>query len=187
MSEIKMKIHSTTVLIKASLIATLIAAMLFITVILPAEFNIDPLGSGKFLGLTILAEAAENPIKAPSKNPPLKDARTDEVTITVAAGRGLEYKFQMKKHAKLKYEWQSGSTEIYFDFHGEPEGGGANSYKKGYFESYALSAAKSAKGTVTVPFDGVHGWYWKNNSDQDTLITLKTSGIYTVIGNPKKP
>ncbi len=181
MSENNIELHSTAVLIKASIIAALAATMLFITIILPAEFNKDPLGTGKFLGLTVLSAPAKSLPKAPVKNAASNTVQTDDVKISVPAGRGIEYKFQMMKYADLKYEWKSDGEQIYFDFHGEPKGGAA-----GYFKSYAISTASAVKGTMTAPFDGSHGWYWKNNSDKDIIITLKTSGIYTLIGNPKK-
>ena len=46
---------SSKTLIKASSTALLLAAITLMTVILPAEYNIDPSGVGKALGLTVLA------------------------------------------------------------------------------------------------------------------------------------
>jgi hypothetical protein len=47
----------TARLIKATLIALLVAGVLLITTVLPAEYGIDPTGIGTKLGLTVLAEA----------------------------------------------------------------------------------------------------------------------------------
>ncbi|MBL4773182.1 MAG: hypothetical protein JKX98_06155 [Alcanivoracaceae bacterium] len=81
----------------------------------------------------------------------------------------------------LTYEWETtDDSHIYFDFHGEPEGD-----TTGYFESYSIATTKYMKGTATVPFNGSHGWYWKNTSDQEITINLKTSGNYLVIGLKK--
>ena len=52
----------------------------------------------------------------------------------------------------------------------------------GYFESFTIATTNQAKGSATVPFDGSHGWYWKNTLNQDVIIELKTSGNYQVIG-----
>ncbi len=50
------QIHpSSSELAKATFIAAGVAALLLITVILPAEYDIDPLGTGAMLGLTVLA------------------------------------------------------------------------------------------------------------------------------------
>ena len=61
--------------------------------------------------------------------------------------------------------------------HGEPEGD-----TTAYFESYGASTTDGMKGSVTVPFAGSHGWYWRNDTNQDISISLKTLGNYNVIG-----
>ncbi len=38
------------------------------------------------------------------------------------------------------------------------------------------------KGSFTAPFDGSHGWYWKNNTDDDIAVLLKVKGQFEVIG-----
>jgi hypothetical protein len=38
------------------------------------------------------------------------------------------------------------------------------------------------KGSFTSPFDGSHGWYWKNNSDKPVAVQLIVEGRYEVIG-----
>ena len=48
-------VQSSKTLVKATLTAALLAAVLLVTVILPAEYNLDPTGLGKSLGLTKLA------------------------------------------------------------------------------------------------------------------------------------
>ena len=42
-------------LLKASLAALLVAGVVLVTVVLPAEFDMDPLGTGKMLGLVVLS------------------------------------------------------------------------------------------------------------------------------------
>ena len=53
-------IVSTKTLIKSTLVASIIALIVFVVFILPAEYNIDPSGIGEALGLTVLA-AVESP------------------------------------------------------------------------------------------------------------------------------
>lgn len=169
-------------IIKAFLIALLLAGLLLVIAILPAEYNIDPTGVGKALGLTELAPTAQdkpNEKSLPKKvNAKQQGFQVNKVVIEVPAGKGLEYKFQMAEHTNLSYDWSTANNEsIYFDFHGEPEGD-----TTGYFESYAISTATKAKGSMTTPFSGVHGWYWKNTSDKAISITLETEGAYELIG-----
>lgn len=99
------------------------------------------------------------------------------VVIIVPAGLGLEYKFTMKKNAKLIYSWASNGTKLYYDFHGEPSGD-----KTGYFKSYQIKTANSSKGELIAPFTGVHGWYWENNTKSAVKVTLKTKGKYKIKG-----
>lgn len=101
----------------------------------------------------------------------------NEVTITVPAKKGVEYKFYLKQYEKLTYEWTS-QTPLYFDFHGEP----LDYATTKYFESFTEATSDKMKGMMTVPFEGSHGWYWKNNSDKDITVTLKTKGNYNILG-----
>ena len=168
---------STKTLVKSTIAATIIAAAVFVCFILPAEYNIDPTGLGEKLGLTVLAPNSELAASSNVTAQPEGGGRSDEVTITVPAKSGLEYKFQLAQYEKLRYEWSSGERELYFDMHGEPEGG-----EPGYFESYAEATAAEMKGALTAPFTGSHGWYWRNRGEEEVVITLKTSGNYEVLG-----
>ncbi|RDX36662.1 hypothetical protein DZA50_03725 [Kangiella sp. HD9-110m-PIT-SAG07] len=170
-------------LIKATVIALVAAAVALVTVILPAEYNIDPTGIGKAIGITVLSnselpdqeqisQASETKTDAArSKN------QSDIIEVTVPAGRGVEYKFQMDQFAKMEYEWITDGSSLHFDLHGEPEGD-----TTGYFESYAIATLAGMKGSFTAPFAGSHGWYWENNSSEDVSIQLIISGEYGIIG-----
>jgi hypothetical protein len=169
---------STKTLVKASLSAIVIAAIALVTIILPAEYNIDPTGIGNKLGLTALAQAANSNSAAIS--PIIDKEGTEEfqtIEVTVPAGRGIEYKFFMKQHEKMTYEWLTDAEPLYFDLHGEPQGD-----TTGYFESYTIATASAMKGSFTTPFTGSHGWYWKNKSNKPVAIQLMVKGQYEVIG-----
>ncbi|MEE9363488.1 MAG: hypothetical protein V3U92_12900 [Cellulophaga sp.] len=105
--------------------------------------------------------------------------QSNEATIVVKAHKALEYKFKVDQYEKLTYEWKS-DAPIHYDFHGDPEA--KQDYQQGYFESYAIGNSDSAKGKVTIPYRGSHGWYWKNESGKDITITLSTKGKYDIIG-----
>ncbi|WPZ01161.1 hypothetical protein [Idiomarina sp. OXR-189] len=166
---------STKTLVKASISAVVVAVIALVTFILPAEYNIDPTGLGGKLGLTALAQAAEM-----EAAPVEKTKGSDEfqaIEVTIAPGRGVEYKFYMKQHDKMTYEWLTDGESLYFDLHGEPEGD-----TTGYFESYAIATTNEMKGSYTTPFTGSHGWYWKNKSDKPVSVQLLVKGQYEVIG-----
>ena len=168
---------SNKTLIKASISAVIVAAIVLVTLILPAEYNIDPTGIGKNLGLTVLATAGEE--QQPTTSLTVEKG-TDEfqtIVVTVPAGRGIEYKFYMKQYEKMTYEWLTDGEPLYFDLHGEPEGD-----TTGYFESFTIATSNEMKGSFTTPFAGSHGWYWKNKTNKPIAIQLKIKGQYEVIG-----
>ncbi|TWX71356.1 hypothetical protein [Colwellia sp. C1TZA3] len=178
MNQFNMPVHSTTTLIKAFAMALLVAITLLITCILPAEYNIDPTGIGKALGLTAIAEASENsPTSIVDRGKQNDLLRTDNIEIIIPAGKGLEYKLYMDKHAHVAYEWQTDGEVLYFDFHGEPAGD-----TTGYFESFSIATTNSMQGSLTTPFKGSHGWYWRNKTQQPVTVSLSIKGYYTIKG-----
>jgi hypothetical protein len=178
MNDFQIPIHTTRTLIKATVIAALVAITLLITCILPAEYNIDPTGIGKVLGLTEIAQASEIPATMPvTTTQPEETLRTNKVEIVIPPGKGLEYKLYMDKYAHLEYEWQTDGEVLYFDFHGEPEGD-----TSGYYESFSITTSDNMKGSLTTPFKGLHGWYWQNKTQQPVTVSLTMKGFYTIKG-----
>jgi hypothetical protein len=167
---------STKTLIKSTVAATIIALIVFVCFILPAEYNIDPTHIGHKLGLTALAHHNNDEVTMAETATAYEHAE-HVIEVVVPAGKGIEYKFQMSQHQKMTYEWLTDGEPLYFDLHGEPEGD-----TTGYFESYAIATLSEMKGSFTSPFTGSHGWYWKNSSDKSIAIQLMVEGQYTVIG-----
>ena len=168
-------------LIKASVAALIIAAVALLTLILPAEYNIDPTGIGQRLGLTVLAPTVDTPASEASPIDPETVAESTAsqqvIEITVPANEGIEYKLKMQQYDKVTYEWMTNGSSLYFDLHGEPEGD-----TSGYFESYGIATLDAMKGSFTAPFNGSHGWYWKNNSNNPVAIQLILNGRFQIIG-----
>lgn len=159
-------------LMSATIISLLIAIVTLVLFILPAEYNIDPTGIGEKLGLTVFNEEVQ-----PTPTLTSKEGQQDSVILNVPAGKGIEYKLSMQKHAKTIYEWTTDSGNLYVDLHGEPIGD-----TTGYFESYTIATVGEMKGSFTAPFTGSHGWYWKNKSDQDIKVQLIFNGEYAIEG-----
>ncbi|PQJ55304.1 hypothetical protein [Psychrosphaera saromensis] len=156
------------------MLSLLFAAVTLVTIILPAEYNIDPTGIGHRLGLTVFHDVkAEVNAQASSGSTADSKEEFETIEVNVPAGRGVEYKFVMTQYQKLEYEWMTDSTALYFDLHGEPEGD-----TTGYFESYAIATLDEMKGSFTAPFAGSHGWYWKNTSDVSVKVQLIVKGEY---------
>ena len=159
-------------LTKATLLALGLALVTLVLVILPAEYNIDPTGLGQKMGLTVFNQQAE------TQAPTIKGTNqgSDNVSLTIPAGKGIEYKLHMQQYAKVQYEWLANSA-LYVDLHGEPQGDTTD-----YFESYSIATVEQMKGSFTAPFTGSHGWYWKNRSDRDVTIQLFFNGDYAIEG-----
>ena len=76
----------------------------------------------------------------------------------------------------MSYEWSANGGELYMDMHGEKLGAGDE------FESYKKAKAISAdSGIFKAPFEGTHGWYWQNMSDEPVEITVKVAGFYSSV------
>lgn len=171
-------VQSPATLLKACIFSAVLAAIILVSTILPVEYGIDPMGIGAAVGLSPLASpetVAES--DEPDKTSPQTRYQENSVDILVPAGTGLEYKFHLAKGDAMRYDWSSNEGDIYFDFHGEPDGD-----TTGYFESYTVSSADTVRGTFTASFDGAHGWYWENRGPTPIVVSLKTQGSYEVIG-----
>lgn len=107
------------------------------------------------------------------------NVQENETTITIKANSALEYKFKVNEGEELTYDWSS-TGELAFDFHGDPAE--TDKFPKGFFKSYAKGKSNGEKGAEKMPFKGSHGWYWKNASDNDIKVALKTKGNYIIIG-----
>ncbi len=105
-----------------------------------------------------------------------------DTTLVLAPNKSMEFKFHIKKGESISYEWKSNSSLVY-DFHGDPDP--ELGYEKGYFESYGKGNSAGESGEHAMPYDGSHGWYWKNTGSNDVTITLRTAGEYTVLGIKK--
>lgn len=161
-------------LLLSSIGALALAAIALVLFILPAEYGIDPTGAGKALGLDKLAKTTA--VKTYILDESAEGYRKDTVEIEIPPAGGLEYKLHVKKGDHFEYSWTS-PVALYFDFHGEPDGDDS-----GYFESYAEGTATGLAGSLNAPFDGNHGWYWENRTDEPVTVKLLTFGIYTVVG-----
>lgn len=174
--ELEHTVQSKKTLLKASGFAALLAVIIFVVAILPAEFGIDPTGLGKVMKLTQLAGQPQSAQATTTKQ--TLPYREDSVDISIPAGKGLEYKFHLASGDAMRYGWSTtGGELIYFDFHGEPQGD-----TTGYFESYTVSTANNVRGSFNASFEGSHGWYWENKGQTNIVVTLKTEGNYKIIG-----
>ena len=112
---------------KATALALVTAVVVLVTVVLPAEYGIDPLGTGRALGLLDLytAEQAAPPPIVPAAGGPVypqpTDYRIDSRQLTVPSLGSIEFKYQLAEGAAIIYSWRA-TAPVDFDFHTEPAG-----------------------------------------------------------------
>lgn len=191
-------------LIKATVIAVSAATAILITAVLPAEYGIDPTGLGKTMGLTALSAAntqsanmsnsvADNSSIVPAvvtgkvgEQPAMAAVskttmpyRSDEHSLTLQPNEGAEIKALLRKGEQFVFSWATDGSKVNFDMHGEPPNAGDEftSYWKGRQQA-------SAQGTFIAPFDGTHGWYWRNRGDKAVTIKVKVSGFHEKLYKP---
>lgn len=180
-------------LFRATAVALVAAGAILVTVVLPAEYAIDPTGAGRALGFTqmgevkaqLAAEAAADAIpqvsptplvsqSSASADPVVGERRPDVTTLTLAPGEGAEIKAKMAKGASLQFDWSVSGGAVNFDTHGDPPNA-PRSFYHGYGKG---KDSTGEQGTLVAAFDGKHGWFWRNRSDRPVTITLRTDGIY---------
>jgi hypothetical protein len=182
-------------LAKACGAALLAGALILGFVVLPAEYNIDPTGAGKALGLTALSDEVDDTPEAQPATAVSATAvkvseqtrdtiiratpyRSDEKTLTLAPHSGVEVKAQMKAGDQFVFSWKS-TAPVKMDMHGE-----ASLTASDFSTYWKQKGLSEAQGSFTAPFDGIHGWYWRNQGDAAVTITLKTSGFYEKLIEP---
>ena len=166
--------------------ALLVAGLLLVIAVLPAEYGVDPLGIGRTLGLTAMSEVSKSleayqatrvagAAGASTVAPQERHYQNETVEFKLEPGGSIEYKYRLDKGEALLYSWKS-TAPVNYELHAEPDGA-----PRGYAESYEKKNAKdTASGTLTAPFAGIHGWYWENPSNTEVTVTLSAAGFYNM-------
>lgn len=192
------ELPSSAKLIRSTIISAIVALVLLVTVVMPAEYAIDPTGVGRLLGLTEMGEikqqladeaAAEElspeptaPVQQTVADPepqaepivatpaPAQPEWQDEVRVVLTPGEGTEYKLTMEQGAIASFHWVSEGGPVNFDTHGDG-GGQSISYEKG-------RGVTEDEGDLTAAFTGNHGWFFRNRNNEDVTLVLRTRGNY---------
>ena len=191
-NDLQTSVHpSKQKLAKATTVAFAVAIIILFVAILPAEYGIDPLGTGAALGLTSLSKAAaagpDAPVTPVTIAPVVtgvytgqpKTYKVDSEDINLAPGMGVEIKYHMEKGAGMIYSWKA-TGPVMFEFHGEPD----QKPNEDYYDSYELVdkvGKTESHGSFTAPSTGIHGWFWENKGGKAVNVVLHTAGFYDSI------
>jgi hypothetical protein len=168
------EVPSKAAILKATAVALVVAALIFVCAVLPAEFGIDPLHTGAAMGLMNLSRGsgagASNAKAAPVT--PSVTASAPGITVvpgvngeapvikgvfTAQPGRyktdSRELKLGPGEGMEIKYHMQAGAGMVYswiasgrvqYEFHGEPDKKPIGA-PEDYFESYQKDVTAGAE------------------------------------------
>ncbi|KLN57409.1 hypothetical protein [Variovorax paradoxus] len=141
---------------------------------------------GRFLlpiAAALLSAAASATITVPAQTKEsiskVTPMRSDEMSVVIKPHGSLEVKADMKTGDHLIFLWTS-SAPMKMDMHGEKPDDGDR-----FTRYWMQSDMRTAQGAFTAPFDGHHGWYWRNRTDGEVTLKIRTQGFYEKLYIPK--
>lgn len=200
------ELPSSRTLVKSTLIALVVAGLLLVTVVLPAEYAVDPTGVGRVLGLTEMGEikmqlareaAADGGAAAPSSAMPSATAPTAGPTASPASATDSTLPAPATRSDTIRITLQPNQgREIKLAMQKDARVRFAWSTDRGVvnFDTHADRTAPPAikyhgyekgqgvatdEGVLVAAFDGMHGWFWRNRSGAPLTVTLRTTGAYS--------
>ena len=194
-------------LIRSTAIAAASAVAILVTVVLPAEYDIDPTGIGGMLGLAemgeiksqLAAEAEADRIKALEEQGALvtqeqSSLMNDIFNVFVGAAHAEEvpsepvqewrdeitFTLAPGESAEWKLVMEEGQTA---EFVMLVEGGRVNfdlhGHGSGQSETYEKGRGSTGEeGEITAGFAGQHGWFWRNRDKTVVTVTVRVRGEY---------
>lgn len=197
------ELPSSKKLIKSTAIAAVSAVVVLVTCVMPAEYAIDPTGIGKVLGLTKMgeikqslaqesvnglnAELAVNSVEQSSARTSTQMATEENLQITMPAinkesivlelksGQATEVKLTMPQSASVNFAWRATGGGLNYDMHGD-----AVNAPKGFYHGYRKGKNETAQqGILKAAFDGKHGWFWRNRTENTVILILNVEGQFS--------
>jgi hypothetical protein len=209
------ELPSTAKLVKSTILAGAAALVLLVTVVMPAEYGIDPTGIGNTLGLKKMGEikmSLAQEAEAERQATTLATAETPAASPAVAArvqaeaapepapapavedsapARTDEMSVTLAPNegTEIKVALEKGKT---VNYSWSTDGGKANFDVHGDskelnidYHNYSKGSEVNKEGVIEAAFNGYHGWFWRNRTSETLIVTLKTNGEYTEIKKVK--
>ena len=205
------ELPTTRQLLRSTIIAIISAIAILVTVVLPAEYNIDPTGIGRAIGLAEMGEIKKQLAEEAARDRLMDEQQQEPPPAAPAPGQQssllgdiLSGLFIASAHAQDAPATRSDTTTVTLkpgegaevklrmlkgakvSFTWSVEGGVVNFDMHGDGGGEEVSyekgrAVPAAEGVLEAGFDGKHGWFWRNRGKADVTVILKTDGEYTEI------
>ncbi|MGI9281033.1 MAG: transmembrane anchor protein [Endozoicomonas sp.] len=196
-------------LLNSTLLALAVAAALLVTVVMPAEYGVDPTGLGRMMGLTemgaikqqLAEEASEAEQQAEINNLVVQETVTVSPSVTETAKVETELlpepavaeapalrtetvSFTMKpgQAVEFKLAMNKGDQVQYLwkvDKGHLNFDTHADNKEVSYFGYNKGKKVTQDSGTLTAAFDGKHGWFWRNRSKVTVVVSLNVEGEFS--------
>ena len=191
-------------LVVSVVVAAAAGVALLLTVVLPAEYGVDPLGVGGLLGLDAMNAQPTRTIEitdviggneqvteveipdfgdpVPLPNPAVhQDEAAPSTSRTMQIPIGPEQETEIKavltQGKVILYSWEVDRGDIYSDFHGHNPEFGPDFWVR--YEEHQEGSGND--GSLVAPFAGEHGWYWLNYNEFPVVVTLTVDGYFDEI------
>ncbi|MCF6234660.1 MAG: transmembrane anchor protein [Rhodobacteraceae bacterium] len=201
------ELPSSAQLLKSTIIAAVVAVVLLITVILPAEYGIDPTRTGQALGLVEMGEIkmqlqdeaeADRQMQLEETNASDDQSSLIDQIFGVFIGAAhaqsdagewtdkISLTLTPGQGKELKLVMQEGAAA---EFSWSSDSGVVNYDLHGDGSGKEISYEKGRgvpgqDGVLVAAFTGNHGWFWRNRTKQDVTLTLLVRGDYSALKLP---
>lgn len=204
------ELPSSKQLMKSTILAAIAAIVLLFTVVLPAEYGIDPTGVGNLLRLTEMGQvkqqlaeeaAADATGVVATESVAAETLGIDNVTeqavdatlsdTAVASGQWrdeIPFTLTPGEGLEIKMKMAAGDKT---EYSWVVTGGDVNFDTHGDAPGQAISYEKGRgvaadEGVLEAAFTGNHGWFWRNRGQSDVQVVLRTRGDYSTIKTMEK-
>ena len=200
---------TSTQLLRSTGIAIAAAAVIVVTVVMPAEYNLDPTGIGGVLGLTEMGEIKAQLAEEAEADRLMMEQQAVEPQSSLSPGvldtifglfvgaayaqdapvvapvwtDEITFPLEPGKGIEIKLVMKEGAVAQY-DW--AVTGGAVNFDTHGDGSGNTISyekgrAVEADAGDLTAAFTGNHGWFWRNRGDAPVSVTLRVAGAYTEV------
>lgn len=152
----------------ATVAALAAAGLVLVAFVLPAEYGLDPLGTGRLTGVLALAAPAQEAVAVAERR-----YVSDRVAFRLEPFESVEYKYRLEADQAAVYAWRA-TGEVVAELHAEPDGAAV-----GFAESFRRSRGRADQGSYRAPFDGWHGWFWENRGVEAVTVEMDAAGFFS--------